>query len=298
MSAVSNVAEYCQETYKATVEGRLTRMVILLTDTLESNKTLRVQHIPAIGTEVADAASHTDRPHDCLTAIGMKTRVVLATAIARRFLRRYSSTCLNARTHLFDHTILLSPRFRKMKYIDLLLGSTAAKSCDDLADAPAIKSRIHREVVTLLTKAVVEMRSRATRPSEVEAVTGPQSGTPQAATRDAKRKRSAGLFDDNDSESEAEEEESATSTSPQRSPEEEAKNILKEWLQQEVMVARAVGLGRVLQSYQLLGLGHDLHHHLGMNFFADRYNVRTSIHLVSSVKVCRSPVGKPVQSSS
>lgn len=114
MSAVNNVAEYCQETYKATAEGGLTRVVVLLTDTLESNETLRVQHIPAVGAEVTDAASHTDRPHDCLTAIGMKTRVVFATAIARRFLCRYSSTCLNARTHLFDHTILLSPRFRKM----------------------------------------------------------------------------------------------------------------------------------------------------------------------------------------
>ncbi|CAN0026975.1 unnamed protein product, partial [Ectocarpus sp. 6 AP-2014] len=83
MSAASNVAEYCQETYKATAEGGLTRIVVLLTDTLESNETLRVQHVPAIGAEVTDAAPHTDRPHDCLTAIGMKTRVVFATAIAR-----------------------------------------------------------------------------------------------------------------------------------------------------------------------------------------------------------------------
>ncbi|CAM9628292.1 unnamed protein product [Ectocarpus sp. 4 AP-2014] len=234
MSAVNNVAEYCQETYKATAEGGLSRIAVLLTDTLESNETLRVQHIPAVGAEVTDAASHTDRPHDCLTAIGMKTRVVFATAIARRFLCRYSSTCLNARTHLFDHTILLSPRFRKMKYIDLLLGSTAAKSCGDLADAPTIKSRIHSEIVTLLTKAVVEMRSRAAMPSEAEGVTGPQPRTPQAATRDAKRKRSTGFFDDSDSDREAEEGVSATTTPPRCSPKEEAKKILKEWLQQEI----------------------------------------------------------------
>ncbi|CAN0026907.1 unnamed protein product [Ectocarpus sp. 6 AP-2014] len=125
-----------------------------------------------------------------------------------------------------------------MKYIDLLLGSTAAKSCGDLADAPTIKSRIHSEVVALLTKAVVEMRSRAATPSEAEGVTGPQSRTPKAATRDAKRKRSTDFFDDSDSDSdsEAEEGESATTTTPppRRSPKEEAENILKNWLQQEI----------------------------------------------------------------
>lgn len=88
-------------------------------------------------------------------------------------------------------------------------------------------------------------------PSEAEGLTGPQSKTPQAATRDAKWKRSTGFFDDSDSNSEAEEGESATTTPPRRSPKEEAKNILKEWLQQEVIVACAVGLGRVLQSCQL-----------------------------------------------
>lgn len=250
MNAVKGVAEYCQATDEATVEGGVARIVILLTDTLECSKNLRVQHVPAIGAEVADAASHTDRPHDGLTAIGGKTRFVFAAAIAKRFLPRYSSAHLHHHTHLFDHAILLSPRSRKMKHIDLLLESTAAKSHGGLADALAIKTRIHDEVVALIAQAVAEMRARKAVPSEVADVMGPPSTTPQAvpaATHHSDRVRSTGIPDGSDSEAEG-------GASPQQlSPQDEAENILKEWLQQEVIVRVACAVGEGHTSYIFIG---------------------------------------------
>ncbi|CAB1117218.1 unnamed protein product [Ectocarpus sp. CCAP 1310/34] len=224
LRAVKTVTEYCQKTYEATMEGGLRQTVQLLISTLEPSKPLRVHHVEAIGADAPDPP-HTDRPHEDLTETGRTTREVFATALAKRFLPRYKSSELNRRTHLFDHAPLLNPRTRKMRYIELLLKSTAATSysgsCGTLATFTDIKERIQEEVLELLEQAVVEHRAREPVPTSDEEVTGPRSRTVPAATRAADDDVG---FDD----SEGEEEES--SSLYERSPEEEAKSILKEWL--------------------------------------------------------------------
>lgn len=240
VSVVKDVTVYCQTTSEATAEGGMQRVFLLLTDTLEPTKDLKVRHVPVIGR--GEAPSHTLRPHDDLTETGRNTREAFNTALAKRFLPRYGAG-LRSRGHLFDHAMLLSPTMRKLKYIDVLLSSSAGQAAG-LASPSEVKGRIKGEVVDLITKAVIEKRARANAEvagavargarAGAETSTGQRSKTPQAAaaaSANATRLRNAGIFDGSD-------DSDVDAASPrERAPEEEAKAELNDWLQLKVQIS-------------------------------------------------------------
>ena len=173
MKAMKDVTLYCQTTHEPTAAGGVEGLVVLLNETLEPSKPLRVEHVKVISKE-GEAASqpgeannggpprHTMRAHDDLTDTGRATRKAFAVAVGKRWFPRYTNAGLHSRTHLFDHVMYLSPGSRKLKYIDTMLQTTAGKS-DDLADAHAIKERVRAEVEDLVTDAIIEIRARAAK---------------------------------------------------------------------------------------------------------------------------------------
>ena len=112
---------------------RVLQRIVLLTDTLEPTKPLRVPHVPVIGQEDAEAPEYTDRRHDQLTDTGRQRREAFNEALAKRFLPRYK-TSLFTRTHPFDHAIVLSPKMRQLKHIDVLLSAGTAAGLPRASD--------------------------------------------------------------------------------------------------------------------------------------------------------------------
>lgn len=158
LSMVKECTVYCQTTSEATAEGGLQRIVLLLTESLEPTKPLRVRHVPVIGQEDPAAPGYTDRPHNLLTETGRKTREAFNAALASRFLPRYKAR-LHTYTHPFDQAMVLSASMRQLRHIDLLLSSTAGKAAG-LPSAFDVKKRIYAEVRDLIAKVVVEIRAR------------------------------------------------------------------------------------------------------------------------------------------
>ena len=192
--------------------------------------------MPTIGWQDAEASSETFRPHHALTGIGPQTREIFFAALAKRFLPGYGEA-LNSRTHLLDNDMLLSPNTRKLKYIDLLLSSTAGKATH-LATASEIKGKINAEVIAILTASIVEIRARA----KAAAVGGEDAGPAQggeaastgqrpktthaaaAASHNVNWPKDAGVFDDID-------DSGVDLESPhERAPKEEAKALFEDWL--------------------------------------------------------------------
>lgn len=235
VKVVSDDILYCQRTSEPTAQWALENLVILLTETLEPNNPLEVRHVAPIGGD-GSGPSSTLRPHEDLTEIGRQTRDSFRVAFAKRFLPRYGAG-LAGRSHLFDRTMLLSPSGRKMKYVDRLLASTAAVGTA-LSTAAHIKAKIKAEVVSLLTKAIIEKRARDKKTKDAVGVddtpvakrprsAGRGSAARAASTVIARRRRTAGLMDDSDDEVD-------TDSPVERDAHEEADAILQAWLTLQV----------------------------------------------------------------
>ena len=179
MKAIKDFTLYCQTTHEPTAAGGVEGLVVLLNETLEPSKSLRVEHVKVISKEGGAASQpgaaaqpgeannggpprHTMRAHADLTDTGGATRKAFAVAVGKRWFPRYTNAGLHSRTHLFDHVVYLSPGSRKLKYIDTMLQTTAGKNYD-LADAHAIKERVRAEVEDLVTDAIIEIRARAAK---------------------------------------------------------------------------------------------------------------------------------------
>ena len=134
----------------------------MLTDTLEPNKPLKIVHVTPVGAESGTSISR--RPHQQLTETVRETHDAFRVAFATRFLPRYGKNLVN-RSHVFDRTMFLCPGSRRLKYVDLLLASTAAVDVA-LAYASEIKTKIRAEVHSLLTDAVKEKRVRDKKAAE------------------------------------------------------------------------------------------------------------------------------------
>ena len=218
MRALKDYTVYCQTTYEATAEGGMQKMVSLLSLTLEPTKDLvmlRVPEIIVVGEEEQDddnsPADPTDvkRRHADLTDTGRRTREAVNRALARRFLARYIGPGLTKRTHLFDHAMLLSPTMCRLGYIGTLARSTAGKAAG-MSSESAIKARIQKEVVDLLTKAIIELRKRdaaaaaavAAAQDGLDAPTAKWAKTAYTVAEDQTRKdlRELGLLDGDDDE--------------------------------------------------------------------------------------------------
>jgi hypothetical protein len=246
--ALKDYTVYCQTTYEATAEGGMQKMVSLLSLTLEPTKDLvmlRVPEIIVVGEEEQDddnsPADPTDvkRRHADLTDTGRRTREAVNRALARRFLARYIGPGLTKRTHLFDHAMLLSPTMCRLGYIGTLARSTAGKAAG-MSSESAIKARIHKEVVDLLTKAIIELRKRdaaAAAQDGLDAPTAKRAKTAYTAAEDQTRKdlRELGLLDGDD------DEEDNPAPDKDRDPREEAEAMLKGWVAYEVSVRCARG---------------------------------------------------------
>lgn len=241
---VKDVTLYCQNASEATAEGGMNKIVLLLTDTLEPTGDLVVEHVPVIGAAGADASasaegadasasgarSRTKRSHADLTQTGRATREAFATAIAKRFLPRYTPEGLRKHPHLFDQVMLLSPKSRKMKYMDKLVTSSAAQG-RGLASAAAIKARVVEEVVSLTAEAVTENRRRSAAARAVDDSTTQRTRTPQDvadASENLKRLEAAGMID-SDSDDGGGGGQVQGSAVRERSPDEEAKAIVDDW---------------------------------------------------------------------
>ena len=273
MRALKDYTVYCQTTYEATAEGGMQKMVSLLSLTLEPTKDLvmlRVPEIIVVGEEEQEVgeeeqevgeeeqevgeeeqdddnspADPTDvkRRHADLTDTGRRTREAVNRALARRFLARYIGPGLTKRTHLFDHAMLLSPTMCRLGYIGTLARSTAGKAAG-MSSESAIKARIQKEVVDLLTKAIIELRKRdaaaaavAAAQDGLDAPTAKRAKTAYTAAEDQTRKdlRELGLLDGDD------DEEDNPAPDKDRDPREEAEAMLKGWVAYEVSVRCARG---------------------------------------------------------
>lgn len=241
VSAVKEVTLYSQNASEATAEGAMNHTVLLLTQTLEPTNPLVIEHVPSISEESANASASdgppkTTRRHAELTETGRRTREAFATAIGKRFLPRYTPRGLDKHPHLFDHAMLLSPRSRKLSYINALVDSEAAKGLH-LASAAEIKTRLRKEVVTLIAEAVAANRKAvAEQRAEVEPSAVRRSSAPRTVAEEdetAKRMKAAGLFD-----SDSDDDGDVGAAVGERSPEDEAQAMMDEWLAQKVGLAR------------------------------------------------------------
>ena len=137
--------------------------------------------------------------------------------------------------------MLLNPR--KLKYIDLLLSSTAGKTTH-LATASEVKRKINAEVIAMLTAVIVEISATANTAAVGGVDAGPVQGggaastgqrpkTPQAAaaaSHNANRIKGAGVFDDSD-------DSGVDLESPgERAPKEEDKSLREAWLALKVRI--------------------------------------------------------------
>ena len=243
--ALKDFTVYCQTTHEPTAEGGMTKMIGLLSITLEPAKPLVMLSVPAVveGEEEADPDLETPatptpekRPHSQLTALARKTRVEINSALARRFLTRYGPG-LHTRSHLFDRALLLSPSMFSLKYLDVFAASTAGKACA-MRPVPEVRKRIHGELVGLITEAVIELRARdAAAATTANGGDGHQPGAKRAKTShmSAADKQShlemveLGLADADSSGEEGEQ-----PAAQLGDPKEEAEAILKEWLATKV----------------------------------------------------------------
>lgn len=265
LCVVKDLTLYCQREDEATAEGGMQRMLLLLT--LEPTAPLEIVTVAQIGDDQAaataggggaagavggaagaaggaagtagadGAADRTMRTHADLTSLGRKVREVFCQAVGTRFLKRYTPAGLRTHAHLFDHVMLLSPRSRSLSYIDKFAASTAAKDLG-LATPDAIKRRIKEEIVEHVKEAVTELRSRAA--VEREMVQEPRvqrTRTPAAVTEFTVAARLRAAFDGEGSDSDSSEGDEGSSAS-ERSPGEEAKTILNDWLKSKVRAAR------------------------------------------------------------
>ena len=116
-----------------------------------------------------------------------------------------------------------------------------------MSSESAIKARIQKEVVNLLTKAIIELRKRDAAAAAAAAVAAAQDGldaptakrakTAYTAAEDQTRKdlRELGLLDGDD------DEEDNPAPDKDRDPREEAEAMLKGWVAYEVSVRCARG---------------------------------------------------------
>jgi len=274
--ALKDFTVYCQKTHEATVEGGMQKMVALMALTLEPAKPLPVLRVPAVivvegegdgdgdGDDDLPATRTTEkRPHGDLTDLGRRTREVVQTSIAKRFFPRYGDGLLK-RSHLFDRSMLLSPKMLSLEYLGSFAGSTAGKAFG-MKPVSEIVARIHEEVIDILTEAVIELSARAAKAAAAAPAGGDNlSGAKRAktshpsaaATQDEQDLRELGLLgDDNGSDNNDGEQ-----PAPQGDAREEARSILKAWLETKVSMrsdrlrkhisSTAAGLFRVWEDRQ------------------------------------------------
>ena len=248
--ALKDFTVYCQKTHEATVEGGMQKMVALMALTLEPAKPLPVLRVPAVivvegegdgdgdGDDDLPATRITEkRPHGDLTDLGRRTHEVVQTSIAKRFFHRYGDGLLK-RSHLFDRSMLPSPKMLSLEYLGSFAGSTAGKAFG-MKPVSEIVARIHEEVIDILTEAVIELRARAAKAAAAAPAGGDNlSGAKRAktshpsaaATQDEQDLRELGLLgDDNGSDNNDGEQ-----PAPQGDAREEARSILKAWLETKV----------------------------------------------------------------
>ncbi|CAB1111867.1 unnamed protein product [Ectocarpus sp. CCAP 1310/34] len=260
LRVVKDVTLYCQSASEVTAGGAMNRIVLLLTTTLEPMEDLEIVHVPVIGAEGAAggadaeganggagrrASSQTMRSHTDLTETGRATREAFATAIGKRFLPRYQRAKLETHPQLFDHAMFLSPGSRKMKYIGRLVTSSTAVGLG-LANANAIKARVKDEVIGLVTNAVAQIRRKlAAERVEVDVSTAPRTRTPRTVAEGSERvkKLQRANLVDSGSDDDSSNDEQQGSTVRERSPEEEAKTIVDDWMNLRVDLSKATDAG-------------------------------------------------------
>lgn len=173
------------------------------------------------------------RPAEALSATATATRLAFHKAIAKRVVQPRYGPGYRDHSHLFDMTMLLSPKGRNLKYLDALSAARVGKTGKFTAAPATVRERVKRQLISLVARSVGSRRSLeearsslgsdASRAKRMKVMA---DDTRRASDRRMQAMRAAGMVDDSDDE----EEEGGGGGLGTRSPMEEAEGIVDQWL--------------------------------------------------------------------
>lgn len=258
VQAARTCVECCHAAAAAepTAQDAMQQLLLLMTSTCDPASPLEVQHPaphppppPPSPSSLGTAAALGDgreahrpsetRPAEALSATATATRLAFHKAIAKRVVQPRYGPGFRDHSHLFDMTMLLSPKGRNLKYLDALSAARIGQTGKFTATPAAVRERVKRQLISLVARSVGSRRSLeearsslgsdASRAKRMKVV---PDDTRRASDRRMQAMRAAGMVDDSDDE----EEEGGGVGLGTRSPMEEAEGIVNQWLGTKVCV--------------------------------------------------------------
>ena len=227
-----------------TAQDAMQQLLLLMTSTFDPASPLEVQHAPrpppspalatvaALGDDWEARRPPETRPAEALSATATATRLAFHKAIAKRVVQPRYGPGFRDHSHLYDMTMLLSPKGRNLKYLDALSTARIGQTGKFTASPATVRDRVKRQLISLVARSVGSRRSLeesrtslgndASRAKRMKVV---PDDTKRASDRRMQAMRAAGMVDDSD-----EEEEGGGDGLGTRSPMEEAEGIVNQWL--------------------------------------------------------------------